>query len=323
MPTKEQLEQQKSALEQQIKEFVEQLATLSDETKEQTKQKIIELENQREKVLEQLITTIKKELENISGDVESKQLQDLIETYEREEWENQSYYADVIALIEQDNSTSGQELLSAIKIKVASSEREQEHLEINDERTVISTSELLKGTETEKRLLNILKASEFATYGETPEKRLETILGKIHTTIESFLVSKFALDKTKETVPPMLTDVLTPAIEWYLMDFLKQNQHENNVADLSLADGISFDTFKDLFNSVSNFAGKATATYGKGKSLLRAIDFLSVHKEALLKANQSDILRNPLKCKEFLEHPLWATEQDIYSISLADVGITF
>jgi hypothetical protein len=145
----------------------------------------------------------------------------------------------------------------------------------------------------------------------------------VHTTIEKFLLSKFAIDTSKEPLPPMLSNVLTPAIEWYLMDFLKQNQHDNNVADFTLANGISFDTFKDLFTSVSSFAGKATATYGKGKALLKAIDFLSIHKEVLTKANKSDILSNPLKCKEFLENPLWSTEQDVYSISLADAGITF
>ncbi|MDR0649960.1 MAG: hypothetical protein LBG59_00695 [Candidatus Peribacteria bacterium] len=107
------------------------------------------------------------------------------------------------------------------------------------------------------------------------------------------------------------------------MDFLKKNQHENNVADLTLANGISFETFTGLFSSVANFAGKATATYGKGKALLQAIDFLSIHKESLLKANQSDILRNPLKCKEFLENPIRNTQQNIYSLSLAEVGISF
>ncbi|MDR2190049.1 MAG: hypothetical protein LBP53_02415 [Candidatus Peribacteria bacterium] len=121
----------------------------------------------------------------------------------------------------------------------------------------------------------------------------------------------------------MISTVLTPAIEWYLMDFLKQNQHDNNVGDLTLAEGISFETFTGLFSSVSTFAGKATATYGKGKSLLKAIDFLSIHSDVLSKASQSDVLRNPLKCKEFLEQPIWDTQQDIYSISLADVGITF
>jgi hypothetical protein len=229
MPTKEQLEQQKSALEQQIKEFVEQLATLSDETKEQTKQKIIELENQREKVLEQLITTIKKELENISGDAESKQLQDLIETYEREEWENQSYYADVIALIEQDNSTFGQELLSAIKIKVASSEREQEHLEVNDERTVISTIKLLEGTDTEKNLLKVFELPEMQQQGKSPAERLREVLGNVNKTIKNFLKVwlHFDTDKDKE-LEPFINDVITPSLEWYLLELLQGKEGVDN-----------------------------------------------------------------------------------------------
>jgi hypothetical protein len=191
MPTKEQLFQQKADIEQQIKEFVEQLTTLSDEAKENTQNEIIKLEHQREEIIQQLIGKIKEELSTVSQEVEKKPLQDQLEKYEREVWENQSYYTGVIALIEQDNSAAGRTLLDVIKEKPLSITPEQ--VETAAERITISTYELLKGSMTAEKLKIALSHSSldqrFKTLGvgTDPEKRLEKTLERAHEVAKQFV----------------------------------------------------------------------------------------------------------------------------------------
>ncbi|MDR0282254.1 MAG: hypothetical protein LBI53_02800 [Candidatus Peribacteria bacterium] len=107
------------------------------------------------------------------------------------------------------------------------------------------------------------------------------------------------------------------------MEFLKNNGNENNISNLSLANGINFESFTNLLTSVGNFAGKATGMYTEGKKIINAIDFLSAHKQRLKDAKKSEVLRNPLKMKEFLENPIWLTDTNPYEIKAKDVGIEF
>ncbi|MDR2415119.1 MAG: hypothetical protein LBD75_00420 [Candidatus Peribacteria bacterium] len=168
----ETLQLEKQQLEEQIKAFADQLAELSDEAKENKKQEIRDLEKQREEKLAELIAAIQDEFTTIQEETKKAALNELLEKYEREEWENMSYYTNVLAIIQQDSSTSGSTLLAEIQIK---SVPQVEHSEVIDTRSIVSTPELLRGTETERRLLNVFKAPEFAKYGDTPEKRLETV----------------------------------------------------------------------------------------------------------------------------------------------------
>jgi uncharacterized protein involved in exopolysaccharide biosynthesis len=66
MPTKETLLQQKADLEQQIQTFVNDLAKLSNEAKENKKQEILALEKKREEIIKQLIKQLKNELTTVS-----------------------------------------------------------------------------------------------------------------------------------------------------------------------------------------------------------------------------------------------------------------
>ncbi len=191
------------------------------------------------------------------------------------------------------------------------------------------TYEILKGTKTEENLLLVMNQPEFTTpeaikkYGDTAEKRLEKIFQQINTTINKYLLSKFQIDGTKEQIPPTITEVLTPAIERQLMEFLKNNGNKNNISNLSLANGINFESFTNLLTSVGSFAGKATGMYTEGKKLINAIDFLSAHKQLLKDAKKSEVLRNPLKMKELLENPIWLTDTNPYEIKAKDVEIEF
>jgi hypothetical protein len=56
-------------------------------------------------------------------------------------------------------------------------------------------------------------------------------------------------------------------------------------------------------------------------SLTRALDFLSRYQNKFPQANQYEILRNPLKCKEFLEDGIWMTDTPIYDITPEQVGL--
>jgi hypothetical protein len=208
-----------------------------------------------------------------------------------------------------------------------------------------STYELLKETDTYTRLLKVMDNAAFDNY-QTPlnnpssadteqekekklEKRLENVFLKINGTIKNYLLTQFDIDPTKE-IPPVITEVIVPAIEWYLMDFLKYNQHENNVNNLTVANTLSFDgnsplqQFTNLLTSVGNIAGQATVAYNKANSLINAIEFLEVHKKSFTKAQQSEILRNPLQFKEqFLQNPLRTSGKNVYAISLQEAGIEF
>lgn len=324
----EQLKKDKSSIEQNLQTTVKRLSelsqkiqqtakeqekdTLQEEKKELIKQ-IEQLEIEREDIIKELLILIKTELET-AGESIKQQLQQEIQKYEREEWENQSYYIGVIEMLEKETDHDTKTLKQKISI--------QENIE--DKRSTISTYEILQGTTTEERLKKVLENPIFLKYGETPEKRLEYIFNKINETIHTYLNWKFNIPKEDKNYK-VITQVLTPAIEWYLMDFLRQNQHENNVSDLSSLNTISLDSFTNIVSGLGKFATKATSTFNKGKALIKAIDFLSIQHWTLQKPTSYEVLRNPKKCKEFLDNFIAQeeinSEKDIYEISAKEVGL--
>jgi hypothetical protein len=218
-------------------------------------------------------------------------------------------------------------------------------IETLDIKTSLITYELLRGTKTEEGLLKVMDNSLFDTYQEplkNPsaadteqekkeklDKRLENILKKINGTIREYLLTQFNIDPTKEAIPPVITEVMVPAIEWYLMDFLT-GSHTDNITNLTAANQLSIkgdnplEQFTSLLTSVGDITGKVTAASNKATSLINAIEFLEVHKNLFTKAQQSEILRNPLHFKErFLQNPLWLSDKNVYAISLQEAGIEF
>jgi hypothetical protein len=241
MTPRQQLEQQKGEVEQQIKQFADQLATLSDEAKEQTKQKIRALEEKREQLSEDIIKEIKKELDSASDEVKEA-LQQLIEDYERECWENESYYADVIAIIEQDNTESGKKLQQTLTKTKKQREKEQtKQVELSDKK--ISTYEILEGTDTKAGLLKVMDNKAFEKYGKNAEKRLERVFKEVHTSIKKLVLTQCNISLESTNIPPTITEVIVPAIERHLMQFLQGTEgvdnHANNITNLDLMNGIS------------------------------------------------------------------------------------
>jgi hypothetical protein len=176
----------------------------------------------------------------------------------------------------------------------------------------------------------VVQNPTFETYGTTAEKRLENIMLKINTTIKKYLITQLGIDIKSTQTLQVIDEVITPALERYLMSFLRDNQHTNNIADLTLAQTLSFSgsnplqQFTSLLSSVGNIVGKATTAYGKMNTIVNAIEFLEIHKEILPKANKNEILSNPLLFKEkFLENAVRASGRDVYSISLQELGIIF
>lgn len=324
----EQLKKDKSSIEQNLQTTVKRLSELSQKIKQTAKEQekdtlqeekkelikqIEQLEIEREDIIKELLILIKNELET-AGESIKQQLQQEIQKYEREEWENQSYYIGVIEMLEKETDHDTKTLKQKISI--------QENIE--DKSSTISTYEILKGTTTEERLKKVLENPIFLKYGETPEKRLEYIFNKINETIHTYLNGKFNIPKEDKNYQ-VITQVLTPAIERYLMDFLRQNQHENNVSDLSSFNTISLDSFTNIVSGLGKFATKATSTFNKGKALIKAIDFLSIQHWMLQQPTSYEVLRNPKKCKEFLDNFIAQeeinSEKDIYEISAKEVGL--
>jgi hypothetical protein len=339
------LQEQKQQKEQEIKQIVEELQTLSDDTqKENIKIKIKQLEQEREALTSQIVLSLKTELNTASEEVKAD-LEHLIEKYEREERENQSYYADVLQIMEQiieeDNTALGQEVETLLTTTKKSRETTNQTTEqapevVNPQLrgtltyTLLTSSDPENPTTTESSLKDVLSSDAFKEYGKDSAERLKNVLDKVHTTINKYVYGVFNIDLTKPDQDPELKEtieqVITPAVERYLLDFLKQNKNENNVSQLGSLNTISFDSLTSLLSGIGNFAKTATETFYQGKGLITALDYLAVHKNQLKKAKQSEILRNPLRCMEFLKDSRRegrAAKVDIRKIPLKQVGITF
>jgi len=180
---------------------------------------------------------------------------------------------------------------------------------------------------TQNSLKEVLKSDTFKEYGNTVEERLEKILKRVNTTINTYVYGAFNLDITKpnedKEIKETIEKVINPAIERYLLDILKRNGNANNKSQLTIIDEISLESIANLISGVGKFATTATTTFYQGKGLITAIDYLGIHKNALRNAKRSETLRNPLKCLEFFKNPIRNEERDLRKIPLSEVGIVF
>jgi len=175
------------------------------------------------------------------------QLEALIEKYEREVWENESYYVGVIDLIAQDSSDLGKDLYQFLKV--------QEKQETQQERYSPSTYELLKDSVTAKNLKVVLADDQFKEYGGTAEERLQEVLKRVHTVAEEFVDRKMFDTVEEKTKNPELVkychEVVAPGIEWYLLELLKgkegEDNHANNQQVLGLLQNVSFESLTSAF----------------------------------------------------------------------------
>ena len=170
----------------------------------------------------------------------------------------------------------------------------------NEKSPTPTTCELLKNTETYNKLLNIISSNPDSFKGlpwENAEKKLEYIFEKIRDGIVQFIKNKLW---ESENVEKVINNTIAPAFERNLMEMLRDQWNETNVGMLKGMDGISWDNLWKLFNWVKWFADKFSSSYGKFNQWVNAIDYLSVHNWVLNNPNQSEVLSNPLKFKEYM-----------------------
>ena len=185
----------------------------------------------------------------------------------------------------------------------------------NEKVSTPTTCELLKGSETYNRLLNIISSNpdsfkklnkdDEGNELDTPEKKLEYIFKKIRKSLTLFLKNKLW---DSEKYDKVIDNTIAPAFEWNLMELLRNQWNEANVNMLKGMDKISFDNFNKLVKWVSKFAEKASGSYNKFSQWINAVDYLSVHNWVLREPNKSEVLSNPLKFQEYMNDYRFAAE---------------
>lgn len=186
-------------------------------------------------------------------------------------------------------------------------------------------SEVIKGTELEKKLTNILIHPDFDDPQKYPEitnlsagERVEYIFRKINTTLSKFYARKFDIE-TATPAPEWLHQVLVPTTERFLLDILKNNKQENNINFLSQLWEIKLESLTNAFQWIKNFSEKFTLPYQKGKTLMKIIDFLSLPKQ---KKHLSKV-NNPYDFyQKIMQNPVWSSDEvDINTLSFEQLGL--
>lgn len=278
---------------------------------------------QRQQVETQIqndFSELQKKLEELQNEVKK-------ESDENKKQEKQAEYQKLLEelkLIEQDmkniKSRNEEEVL-ALKTRLESTKKayQEYRWEVadlqNEKAPTPTTYELLKGSETYNRLLNIISSNpdsfkklnkdDEGNELDIPEKKLEYIFKKIRKSLTLFLKNKLW---DSEKYDKVIDNTIAPAFEWNLMELLRNQWNEANVNMLKGMDKISFDNFNKLVKWVSKFAEKASGSYNKFSQWINAVDYLSVHNWVLREPNKSEILSNPLKFKEYMNDSRFAVE---------------
>ena len=207
----------------------------------------------------------------------------------------------------QDNirQQTAEQQLTQVDSKVDASTLAVEVQETQRYNNKLHTLEMLEWTNLKTTMLKVLSHPDFNNYTDlkdkSPEQRLEVIFRKINIVLTKFLERKFNID-SKEPIPDHLKNVVIPAMERYLMDILKESGHDTNVNFLWEISSLNMDSISSLFQWVNNFSKKFTVPFRRWKSLLNAVDFLSLPKNQ----EQTKKLKNPYELYEkVLNNPIF------------------
>ena len=179
----------------------------------------------------------------------------------------------------------------------------------NEKFSTPTTYELLKDSETYNRLRNIISSNpdKFKDLPwNTPEKKLEYIFLKIRNNIKLFLKNKLW---NAERYNKVIDNTIAPAMEWNIMELLRNQWNETNVNMLKWIDKISRDSFSKLVSWVWDFAKNIKWSFNKFSQWVNAIDYLSVHNWILYNPEKSAVLTSPIEFKNYLNDSLFASEQ--------------
>lgn len=177
-----------------------------------------------------------------------------------------------------------------------------------------------------QRLLTVMASPELANNPElkdkTPEQRVEYFFKKINNALTKFYENKL-ISKEWGELPEHISKALVPATEIYLLNFLRNNQHENNVGALEMAGGLSRDSINQLVEGITGIYDKYSYSYSSMKSLLNIADFLSLpqHQHYLKKLDNPYLLHQ----KVFVEKAdIWSKKDlNIRTLSLTEAGLGF
>jgi len=213
-----------------------------------------------------------------------------------------------------DNTSSlDEETYNSLKIRVDSIQNLYKQVkskmhEILDQRYPTPTTyELLKHSETYERLKQIilLNPKEFSSipaYG--PEAKLEYIFSKIRNWVKLFLKNKIW---ESEKYNEIIDNTMAPALEWNMLEMLKEQWNNANIGMLNWMNKISWDNFNNLLTWVNEFATSARWSFNKFSQWVNAIDYISIHSEVLQDPTKSQVLTNPIEFKNYLNDGVFAS----------------
>lgn len=178
---------------------------------------------------------------------------------------------------------------------------------LNQRMTTPTTYELLKWSETSKKLITIISSNpdKFKSLPwDTPETKLEYVFSKIHNSVVLFLKNKLWKSEKYDKV---INNTVAPAFEWSMMEMLKDQWNETNTSMLQWMNKISWGSFEKLVGWVWDFAKKTKWSFDKFSQWVNAIDYLSVHNGVLHNPEKSGVLTNPIEFKNYLNDAVFAS----------------
>lgn len=185
---------------------------------------------------------------------------------------------------------------------------------------------------TAKTLMKVLEDKQFIwlikpPQLDTPQERLKSALKMIDKTIGNYVDSKLWVyaQKTPE-MTRIANGVVKPALNWYLMEELKNRWNDANINSLTTANKTKTASFADVLNGVLWVFNNHIATFTTAKNINNAMDFLAIHQKEIQNNIQSwkmpQTLTNPLDfMQKYLKNPVWSKEENIFKLTMKDVGL--
>ena len=248
--------------------------------------------------LKKRLDDLKKEVQSETDNSKKQQKESKIQQLENDLNEIQTQIDRLSTLQDQELQALKTKLQDCLQVK---QDTQGETTDLLRERNVTPTTyELLKNSETCTRLLNIIESNpkEFKKLPwETPEAKLEYMFSKIRNWIVLFMKNKLW---NSENIERIINNTIAPAMEWSLMELLRDQWNEANISMLKWMNRISRDNLQKLVSWVSKFARTTTWSYNKFNAWMNAIDYLSVHNWVFLHPEKSAVLSNPLEFQKYI-----------------------
>ena len=278
-----------------------------------------ELENQIKNDFSQLqkkLSGLKSEIQIETDETKKQEKQSEIQKLENE-------LAEIKTLIDRLSSLQEQELQS-LKTRIEQSSQikqdtQSETADLLKEKVPTPTTyELLKDSATIKGiewdanhpwLLKIIESNpkDFEKVPwATPEAKLEYIFAKTREGVVLFLKNKLWNSEKYDNV---INNTMAPALEWSIIEMLRDQWNSQNISMLKWMDKISWDSFNNLVSWVSNFAKTTWWSFSKFNQWVNAIDYLSVHNGVLHNPEKSVVLTSPVEFKNYLNDDFFASNQ--------------